>query len=55
MAEDAVDTALATGKLPVTQQCATSRLKLIGGQTYKPTLHTEVGDAGAHAVVRSCT
>eukprot|EP00878_Enallax_costatus_P012574 GHUV01013132.1.p1 GENE.GHUV01013132.1~~GHUV01013132.1.p1 ORF type:complete len:476 (+),score=131.45 GHUV01013132.1:351-1778(+) len=42
MAEDAVDTALATGKLPVTQPCRTSRLKLLGGQAYNPTLHTEV-------------
>lgn len=43
MAEDAVDSALATGRVQVTHQCATSRLKLIGGQDYKPTLHTEVG------------
>eukprot|EP00879_Flechtneria_rotunda_P011430 GHRR01011940.1.p1 GENE.GHRR01011940.1~~GHRR01011940.1.p1 ORF type:complete len:569 (+),score=148.55 GHRR01011940.1:94-1800(+) len=42
MAQDAVDTALATGRIGHTHQCVTSRLKLLGGQGYKPTLYTEV-------------
>jgi hypothetical protein len=42
MAEDAVDAALATGRVPVAHQCTTSRLKLLGAQAYKHTLHTEV-------------
>lgn len=46
MAEDALDTALARGDIPVSRSCVTSRLKLTGGQTYTPTLHTQVwGDA----------
>lgn len=46
MAEDAVDTALARGEIPVTRQCVTSRLKLLGGQSYSSTLHTQVGRGG---------
>jgi hypothetical protein len=42
MAEDAVDAALATGRVQVAHQCTTSRLKLLGAQAYKHTLHTEV-------------
>jgi hypothetical protein len=43
MAEDAVDAALATGRVQVAHQCTTSRLKLLGGQAYKHTQHAEVG------------
>lgn len=43
MAEDAVDVALATGRVQVAHQCTTSRLKLLGGQAYKHTQHAEVG------------
>jgi glycerol-3-phosphate dehydrogenase len=42
MAEDAVNTALATGKLQVTHQCVTSKLKLLGAQGFHRNYHAEV-------------
>eukprot|EP00775_Hariotina_reticulata_P006063 gene6063-6301_t len=42
MAEDSVNTALATGKLQVTHQCVTSKLKLLGAQGYHANYHVEV-------------
>jgi glycerol-3-phosphate dehydrogenase len=51
MAEDAVDAALATGRVQVAHQCTTSRLKLLGGQAYKHTQHAEVCFAAAPALL----
>ena len=43
MAEEAVDTALATGRLPLnTGPCVTAHTRLRGAQGFKPTLHAEV-------------
>jgi glycerol-3-phosphate dehydrogenase len=42
MAEDALNTAVELKGIPTTRQCVTSTLKLLGGQQYKPALHTEV-------------
>lgn len=45
MAEDALNTAVELKGIPTTRQCSTSTLKLLGGQQYRPALHTEVGIA----------
>ena len=42
MAQDALNTAVELKGIPTTRQCVTSTLKLIGGQQYRPALHTEV-------------
>lgn len=46
MAEDALNTAVEMKGIPTTRQCMTSTLKLLGGQQYKPGLHTEVRGLG---------
>ena len=43
MAEEAVDAAVATGRLPLnTGKCVTQGLHLIGAQDYRPTTPAEV-------------
>lgn len=53
MAEDAVDVALATGRVQVAHQCTTSRLKLLGGQAYKHTQHAEVAQQASEMLPSS--
>lgn len=63
MAEDALNTAVEVRGIPTTRQCMTSTLKLLGGQQYKPGLHTEVrglghqlpGDLRGLAAIPGCT
>jgi glycerol-3-phosphate dehydrogenase len=45
MAEDALNTAVELKGIPTTRQCSTSTLKLLGGQQYRPALHTEVTES----------
>ena len=42
MAEDAVDTAVSTGKLKPERHCCTARLPLMGASKYTPVTFTEV-------------
>lgn len=43
MAEEAVDAAIATGRLPQNVgRCRTHNLRLVGAQDYRSTLHAEV-------------
>jgi len=46
MAQDAVDAAVATGRLPLNAgPCVTSDKMLIGARGYRPTMHAEVNEA----------
>lgn len=42
MAQDVIDTAVATGRLPATKPCTTASFKLLGGERNQPHLPTEV-------------
>ena len=53
MAEETVDAAVATGRLPLnTKACMTGRLKLMGALDYKPTMFAEVGRGGREGATR---
>ena len=52
MAEDALNTAVELKGIPTTRQCVTSTLKLLGGQQYRPAMHTEVRSTPDTHIVR---
>lgn len=53
MAEDTIDVAVATGRLPPAAPCTTAGLKLVGAHYYEPNLAAEVG-SGAFYSSCSC-
>lgn len=49
MAQEAVDAAVATGRLPLNVgKCRTANMPLLGAREYKPTLHAEISQKYSH-------
>jgi glycerol-3-phosphate dehydrogenase len=52
MAQDAVDAAVASGRLPPATFCRTQHLRLLGGEYYHETMHVDVAQQSATAFGR---